>query len=191
MPRQSASTRVEMASDVHERILSAAIKLFSASSLSGVTIQMLCKHAHCTPHEYYKLFDTMDELYVEAIDTVVTRTNTGFDSLVSAMHSNHPGPARSIERIAMWIEDLSQLDASFLMQVYLTDLKAPRTAVAAFFDRLIAALEDALKEKKTPKPSEEAKDLVRLLFWSKVLEAPSDKEEMRKTFKRWLGRLHS
>jgi AcrR family transcriptional regulator len=176
---------------VQPEILQAAIKLFGLYSLKGVTTRALAKEARVAEPAIYMWFKSKDNLYLQAVNTVVAQTNQEFARFAMTIFggSDEPTPARIEEAVRTWYAAIPKPSARLLLQVLVSDDRHSSMAREPL-DQLINALAKTLEQRrKTDRkfnPKAAAKTLIRALFWGKVLEGKTAEQDFDETLQQWL-----
>lgn len=179
-------------------LLQHAIRLFADRGYDGVSTRDLAKAADTTEVSLYRLFQTKENLYVEAVNDVEVRSKQRVAEVVSAAIRDGRGDLRRqiSGTVRGWYTSLPQCDARLLQQVlkqvYSCDRKLRKQACAAIAE-IIGLVSGQLRAQLSAKESELNADLlIWALFELKILQASAQpsKDEMDKVdtlIEHWLN----
>lgn len=163
-----------MDSKVQPKILEAAIRLFGTHGFKGVTTRDLAKEAHAVEGSIYQWFKSKENLYQQAINTVLARQLEDLGRFLVNLHGSKEEQAAGqqvSEAVRSWYSSLSQPAARLLQQVLIADPKRER-AVRQSLDSIINIIAKTLEAQKRANPQFDpqaaAKILIHALFQIKV-----------------------
>jgi AcrR family transcriptional regulator len=166
-------------SRIKGRILDAAIELFAAKGINGVTFEGLAKQAEVTRGSLYRLFRTTEGLFEQALTTVLSRSldPANFLLMIFGDKKQQDFPVLVTAAVRKWYYSMSQPEARLLMQAAFSnhqweDSEGP---VEKIIKVLATSIERDLKKNRLSKLSSAtiARSLVLGLFQLKVSFRPS------------------
>jgi TetR/AcrR family transcriptional regulator len=173
---------------VQPEILRAAIYLYGLYGFNGVTTRALAKEARVNEPAIYLWFDSKENLYHQAVNTVVEQANEEFTKFVLKIYREDPTPSHLLEAVRTWYDAIPESAARLLMQVRFSDRR--NKLARSPFDQMIEALAKALEGQKKMNrkfdPRVAAKDLIRALLWAKALEDDTEPRDVEASLQQWL-----
>jgi AcrR family transcriptional regulator len=110
-----------MPSKIQGPILDIAIGLFAIHGYSGIGIRDIAAAANVTPGSIFRLFESKESLFEEALKTVVYRSLAPAE-FQKLLHSDNEDFSLSVERaLRRWYSSLSPQSARLLMYASLSD----------------------------------------------------------------------
>lgn len=163
-----------MKSKVQPKILEAAITLFGTHGFKGVTTRDLAKEADVVEGSIYQWFKSKENLYQQAINTVITRQIEDMGRFLVSLHGSPEEQSAADpvgEAVRVWCSSLSCSAARLLQQVLIADPKREK-AVRQTLDSVINIISKTFETKKKInrqlKPHIAAKTLIHALFQVRV-----------------------
>jgi|SRR5882672_1604534 len=110
-----------MPSKIQGPILNIAIELFANHGYAGVGIRDIAAAANVTPGSIFRLFESKDSLFEEALKTVAVRSLAP-DEFQKLLHADEEEFSLLVERaVRRWYSSLSPQSARLLMYAALSD----------------------------------------------------------------------
>ena len=130
-----------MASKIEARILERAIELFADFGYYGVTTREIAKKAKVTEGSIYRLFRSKDNLFAQAIKTVLRNAldPAQFLLMVFEKQGKQDFPSLAKEAVTRWYVSLPRASARLLTQAYFADPKWRKLAYGPI-DKIIELL---------------------------------------------------
>jgi AcrR family transcriptional regulator len=187
-------------SRIRARVLDAAVELFGAYGIYGVTFHDLAKKAKVTSGSIYRLFSTREILFEEAIKSVREHSldPANFLLMIFEEQKGHDFPSLATAAVRTWYYSFSQPAARLLMQATFLDHKwdGPEGPIEKIIKVLATAMERELKKSKAAKLDSRtaARVLVLSLFQLKLslpasVSAKEEKETVEGILQLWLRAL--
>jgi AcrR family transcriptional regulator len=172
-------------------IMQAAIKLFGLHTYKGVTTRALAKEARVQEPSLYAWFTNKENIYLQAVNTVIAQTNQEFTKFMFTMFggAEEPTPARVVEALRTWCASIPGPNARLLVQVLVSDDKhssIAREPLEQIVNTLARTLERQKKANRKFSPHAAAKTLVRALLWGKVIESKTAEHDMDEVLQQFL-----
>ena len=172
-------------SRIKGRILDAAIELFAANGVNGVTFEDLASKSKVTRGSIYRLFRTPEGLFEQALKTVLSRSldPANFLLMIFEDKTHQEFPLLVAAAVRKWYYSISQPEARLLMQASFSDhqWQDSEGPVERLIKILATSIERQLKTEKSSKLNSTtvARSLVLGLFQLKLSFRPpgSAKEE--------------
>lgn len=172
-------------------ILQAAIKLFGLYTFKGVTTRAVAREARASEPLIYMWFKSKENLYLQAVNAVVSQANQEFTKFVMKIfgEAEEPTPGRIGEAVRAWYASIPEAAARLLLQVLISDDRHNALAREPL-DQIVNALAKTLKRRRKANrkfnPQVAAQTLVRSLIWGKVVEGKNADQDMHGTLQQWL-----
>jgi AcrR family transcriptional regulator len=173
-----------MASKIEGRIMDTAIELFANYGYFGVTTRDLAKKSRVTEGSIYRLFHSKENLFNEAIQTVLLQSLDPAQILLIVFNKPEKQSFSSLTAslVQRWYGSLSRPGARLLTQAYFTDIKWREIAYGPI-NKIIEILTSVI-EREQPRSKKfdatiAAKALIMALLHFKITYAAecSQKEE--------------
>lgn len=136
-----------MSSKIQGPILNIAIELFASHGYSGVGIRDIAAAANVTPGSIFRLFESKESLFEEALKTVVYRSlgPTEFQRLLQSKNKEFP---TLVERaLRRWYSSLSPQSARLLMYASLSDNAQWRELASTHTGEIADILAQSIRKK--------------------------------------------
>lgn len=166
-----------MTSRIEGRILEHAIELFANYGYFGVTTRDLAKKAKVTEGSIYRLFTSKENLFEEAVKTVLSRSLDPAQILLIIFNQEAKQDVISLTTSVLhrWYFSVSRAGARLLTQAYFAEPKWRKIAygpIDKIIEILATVLERQAKDKKVDSAAT-AKALIMALLHFKVTYASS------------------
>jgi AcrR family transcriptional regulator len=153
-----------MASKIQPKILSAGIDLFSDFGYYGVTTRDLAKKARTTEGSLYRLFESKEKLFEEALKYVIDRSLDPAQFLLALFENEQAGKPDFSSIVSSvlrrWYASLPQKSARLLTQAYFVRPKLRHMIASPYasIDKIIDILATAIgREQKSHSAKANAK----------------------------------
>jgi AcrR family transcriptional regulator len=144
-----------MASKIEGPILEKAIELFADHGYSGVGIREIAAAANVTPGSIFRLFESKDSLFKEALRTVACRSLEPVEFQNLLRGDNNDFPLLLQRALRRWYSSLSPQSARLLMHAALSDNEQWREMASLRTGEIAAILAQSVNkeaQRATAKP---------------------------------------